>query len=381
MRIVYCSTPPFSDSDIPLLKSLSEAGNEVFFFIHLAPYSLKTTLFDIREQIPRFGIFSVTDYPELSFFLTLLPGVKIFIVNNPAGKNSLNALRLCRREARIIGDINPDVIHYIETPAPFHLPMLWKHRKKVVCTIHDPVPHLNEMKKTERLCRIASSLFLRKIVLLNDRQTDAFCRQFHFDKSRVFYSVIGAYEYLSLWDSAEAAHGRYILIFGRITPYKGIDNGINAITEISRFFPDVRLIVAGAGEIYFDKSLYEGKPYLEMRHRFIPTSEQVSLIKHSLFVLCPYTEATQSGVIQSAFGLNTPVVVTDVGALADSVHNGVDGLVVPGNDLNALTNAIRELLENPAKLERMRDNIRRGNETGDHSWSSIAQNYLSIYRA
>lgn len=378
MRIVYCSTPSFADCDAPLLKAFCALGHEVHYFLHIAPYSYRTTLVDIRKPKSDFGIFSIQEFDDLAALQAYMPGVKFYFVNNPDGKNNIKAFKLSCEEETLIRTINPDVLQYVETPAPFHLSLLWTFRERAVCTIHDPVPHLNRMKVVERVCRYFASCFVRKFVLLNNRQTEEFCRIFHVDPSKIHYSSLGPYP--CLFESAEAPYpeGRYILIFGRITPYKGIELGIAAMDDVARKFPDVTLIVAGSGSIYFDKALYEGKPYIKIINRFIPVEEQAALIRHSLFVLCPYTEATQSGVVQTAFGLGTPVVVTDVGALADAVDDARTGVVVKDKGSAAIADAIGKLLEDETALKRMRANISADNK-GQRAWLCIAEKYLEVY--
>ena len=48
MKILFISSPPFADCDFPLIKTLQEAGNDVTYLIHLTPYSLKSTLFNMQ---------------------------------------------------------------------------------------------------------------------------------------------------------------------------------------------------------------------------------------------------------------------------------------------------------------------------------------------
>ncbi len=382
MKIVYCSTPPFADCDLPLIKALGNAGHKVCYLLHVAPYSRKSTYVDIAHIKDIWGIFPASDYPELSPLVEAVPDADMFVVNNPEGKNNLRAWRLSITERRFISAWAPDVLHYVESPAPFHLPLLWWNRSRAVCVIHDPVPHLHQMKRVEYICRRLAALLCKKFVLLSHVQTDSFCRMFKVKSDKLFYAALGPYEIpVPLAREGKIISDKYILMFGRITPYKGFEKGIALMDKLTEAYPDVSLVMAGAGTIYFDPSLMEGKPYIRFIHRYITVEEQSSLVRHALFVLCPYAEATQSGVVQTAFGMGTPVVVTDVGALSEAVKDGETGKIVPPEDEAAMENAVRHLLDNPDELGRMRNHILVENESGAHSWKKIAEQYIKIYRA
>jgi len=56
----------------------------------------------------------------------------------------------------------------------------------------------------------------------------------------------------------------------------------------------------------------------------------------------PYLEATQSGVLNIAYGFNKPVIVTDVGGLSEDVIEGETGFVVKSDDVNSLVDGIKK---------------------------------------
>ena len=97
------------------------------------------------------------------------------------------------------------------------------------------------------------------------------------------------------------------------------------------------------------------------------------------FGVCPYKDATQSGVVQTAFTLGVPMVVTDVGALADAVQHGKTGIVVKPCDADILANSIMELYSNKEKLNMMRTYIKNV-WTKNMGWESIAIDYLNCYK-
>lgn len=126
---------------------------------------------------------------------------------------------------------------------------------------------------------------------------------------------------------------RYVLFFGFIRDYKGLDLLLDAMADERMEKLGVKLIVAG--EFYGDP-----KPYMEQLRRldidsrvvlhtdFIPDHEVNRYFCAADLVVQPYKSATQSGVTQIAFHFGKPMVVTNVGGLAEIVPDGKVGFVV-----------------------------------------------------
>jgi D-inositol-3-phosphate glycosyltransferase len=136
----------------------------------------------------------------------------------------------------------------------------------------------------------------------------------------------------------------YILFFGFIREYKGLDLLIKAFAdERFRKLP-VKLLIAG--EFYID-----GKPYLDLinglglkdeivlRTQFIENSEIVYYFCASDIVAQPYKDATQSGVTQIAYYFEKPMLTTNVGGLSEMVPDGKVGYVV-APDVNEISEAL-----------------------------------------
>ena len=130
---------------------------------------------------------------------------------------------------------------------------------------------------------------------------------------------------------------RYLLFFGFIRDYKGLDWLLEAFgNEKLRQFP-VKLIIAGEFytspekylQIINDKNLGE---HVILRTDFIADHEVAYYFGAADMVVQPYKSATQSGVTQIAFHYNKPMLVTDVGGLAEIIPHGKVGYVVdPGS--------------------------------------------------
>lgn len=125
---------------------------------------------------------------------------------------------------------------------------------------------------------------------------------------------------------------KIILFFGFIRKYKGLDLLFEAMTELKKTDPGIKLLVAG--EFYEDN-----KPYLEqveklgikdqliLRTDFIPDSEVRYYLCSADAVIQPYRNATQSGVTPLAYHFEKPMVVTNVGGLPALVPHEKSGIV------------------------------------------------------
>jgi D-inositol-3-phosphate glycosyltransferase len=126
---------------------------------------------------------------------------------------------------------------------------------------------------------------------------------------------------------------RYILFFGFIRDYKGLDILLNAMGEQILADLPVKLIVAGefysSDQPYFKIIREKGLGNKVVLHtQFIPNDKVAAYFCATDLVVQPYKDATQSGVTQVAYHFDVPMVVSNVGALPEMVPNNVAGIVV-----------------------------------------------------
>lgn len=142
----------------------------------------------------------------------------------------------------------------------------------------------------------------------------------------------------------------YLLFFGIIRPYKGLDMLLEAFyDERLRKYP-LKLIIAG--EYYQDPQpildlieKYELKDHIISINKFIPDQDVAAYFCASDIVVQPYKSATQSGITQIAYNFNKPMIVTNVGGLPEMVPNGEVGYVVEPVP-KQITDAIVDYYEN-----------------------------------
>jgi len=173
----------------------------------------------------------------------------------------------------------------------------------------------------------------------------------------------------------------YILFFGFIRYYKGLDLLIEAFAdERLRAFP-VRLIVAG--EFYENPQPYleqiidlklEG--LVELRTGFIPDSEVRNYFSVADLIAQPYRSATQSGVSQIAYHFEKPILVTNVGGLASTVPDQKVGYVVEVEPKNIADALVDFYTNNRASM--MIENIKI--EKQKFTWSRMTDAIDSLFK-
>lgn len=381
MKIAYYTHPFLLDCDFPLIHELQNKGHEVLTFISLAPYSLRGSLLDIKKQPQRDDIISASEYSEMLVYADYLNLRNIYFVNRiKSSVLTLAYYRLMNRMCSMIKDFKPDVVH-LTYPLDTWEMLLLKFRKKCIMVLHDPLPHSSKQNIRSNITRYLSIKFIPKIVLLNQTQKGAFKKKYHVSEKRIFINNLGFYDCILNFAPRHTGNSRKnILFFGLISPYKGLEYLCKAMIEIHKSHSDINLIIAGGGHLYFDFTPYKGLDYIELRNHYIGMEELAFLLSHTEFVVCPYKDATQSGVIMTAFAMECPIVASNVGALKEQIEDGKTGLLIPPCNVKALSDAIKHLIENPDVLERMRYNIRQFNLSGKNSWRAIAEKYLEIYK-
>ncbi|HDR68777.1 MAG TPA: glycosyltransferase [Bacteroidaceae bacterium] len=145
----------------------------------------------------------------------------------------------------------------------------------------------------------------------------------------------------------------YILFFGFIRDYKGLDLLIKAFAAERFRKTNKKLLIAG--EFYTDP-----RPYLDLikahgltdqvilRTDFIPDDEVKYYFSASDLVVQPYRSATQSGISQIAYHFDKPMIVTNVGGLPEMVPDRHVGFVVSRNP-DEIADAISEFYDKKLK--------------------------------
>ena len=138
---------------------------------------------------------------------------------------------------------------------------------------------------------------------------------------------------------------------GRINKYKGLDVLLEAFRNVRLQIPNLRLRIAGNGDCTAYQPIFdELADSLDLDIRWIPDNEISNKLYDIDFVVLPYTEATQSGVIPLAYAFGKTVIATNVGGLSEQVPENV-GILIQANNRMALENALNSICEVKWKYE------------------------------
>ncbi len=167
---------------------------------------------------------------------------------------------------------------------------------------------------------------------------------------------------------------KYILFFGFIREYKGLDLLLEAMADDRMRQAGIELIAAGE---YYDKAVEANNNSIIEKHQlqkvvhlktdFIPNSEVRYYFSAADLVVQPYKHATQSGITQIAFHFEKPMVVTNVGGLAEVVPDGKVGFVAEP-DPTSIADAILKFYE-PNSIPGLQQNIFA--EKQKYSWETF----------
>lgn len=175
---------------------------------------------------------------------------------------------------------------------------------------------------------------------------------------------------------------RVLLFFGFVRKYKGLQYLLEAMKLLKERDFKVQLWVVGDfGE---DKDEYveqirtfEIGDQVQMVQGYVPDDEVEKYFAASDLVVLPYLSATQSGIVQIAFGFEKPVLVTEVGGLPDVVTNGKTGYVVEPRSAEMIAEAIMDYYINNRR-EAFVSQIEK--EKDRFSWKTFVDTLMEMVR-
>ncbi len=257
-----------------------------------------------------------------------------------------------------------------------------KHTR-VVSIVHNIIPHEKRIGdnmfasyfvgSTDGFVTMSKSV-LADLDLFDNRKAKKFCRHPLYDNFGLPVSREEAARKLNLDPNFS-----YLLFFGLIRDYKGLDWMLKAFADSRIDKSKVKLLVAG--EFYNN-----GEQYKEIEKElkldgsvvwntdFVPDEEVRYYFSLADLVVQPYKSATQSGVTQVAYHFEKPMLVTNVGGLAENVPDGKVGYVVEPDPTSVAEAVVRFLNDRPNFTEGIQE------EKKKYSWTNLTSALIEVGR-
>jgi D-inositol-3-phosphate glycosyltransferase len=361
----------------------------------LAAYNMRLARQFITEGNEAEIVTFTLQYPEFLF-----PG-KTQYTKEPAPEdisiirrlNSINPFNWIKTGLKI-KRLRPDILlikywHPFMSPCFGTVARIAKRNKKyktaVICIFDNVIPHEKSI-----LDRILTRYFVFSIdgAIIMSRSVGDDLNRFRQNLPTV-YTPHPLYDnYGSLIDRKEAL-GKlnlpykftYLLFFGFIRRYKGLDLLLEALGDRKLHGLQLKLLIAG--EFYESETPYREQirnlgleNVVQLFDRFINEDEVAIFFSAADLVVQPYRSATQSGVTQIAYHFGKPMLVTDVGGLAEIVSDGVGGYVVKPES-RAITEAIFDFVQNRRSGEFAQRVIK---ERERFTWEKMTASIFELYR-
>lgn len=167
------------------------------------------------------------------------------------------------------------------------------------------------------------------------------------------------------------------LFLGYIKPYKGLDVLKRAVQMLDSESSNFNLIVAGAGE---DGSLSYFKTLKNcyILNRFLNNDEMMKLFRICSVVVLPYHSASQTGIIPTCFLYDKPVIATSVGAFAESIKDGENGLLVAPESPKDFASAMLACIYSPQLISQLSKGAHAYGRGDEFDWNMIAQKTIDF---
>lgn len=171
-----------------------------------------------------------------------------------------------------------------------------------------------------------------------------------------------------------------VIFVGRLSPTKGVDDALRAISELKKKDINCIIWIVGRGEKEFESYIRKLTEELDIEDRviffgFVSEKEKFELMSKAHILVAPSKKEGWGLVVREASLVGTPAVVYNVNGLKDIVRNNVTGII---SDINpeSLTENIKKLLENNTLYEKLRTKAKK--EAKNSSWNITAKRALKV---
>src|SRR3954470_9076258 len=268
-----------------------------------------------------------------------------------------------------------DVVHFQWLAVqPADALLLRAFRRPLVLTAHDVVPR--EARPGQRAGQRRLYERVDAIVVHSEHGRDRLGGRLGVPEAKIAvipHGVLTPVGDDGLPPELAGVEGPVVLFFGLIRPYKGLD----VLLDAWRGVEGAELWVVGMPRMDTSALRAAAPRGVRFVERFVPDGQVAALFARADLAVLPYREIDQSGVLFTALGAGTPLVLSAVGGFPEVAAAGAAELVPPG-DAAALRAALTRLLAAPAARDRLAEGARRA-ATERYGWEDIARRHVALY--
>ena len=309
-------------------------------------------------------------YPSILFPGTTQNDISGFVIKESISKRIINSVNPFTwfKAAKHINNIKADLV-YFDWWNPFFGPshrvisslIKKQYRNRIIFITENVMSHEGRF-----IDRVLTNMGLKNanaFIALSNIVEDALK---DFTNKKIYKSALPIYGGYNLDKNLDVSKQKVefgfkedddiLLFFGYVRKYKGLNVLLAAMPEIIKKNPKAKLLIVG--EFYDSPDKYHEqinnlgiKDNVKVVQRFVPNEEVGKYYSVADLVILPYLSATQSGVLNIAYGFGKPVIVTDVGGLAEDVVDGKTGYIIKPQDEYAILMAVDRFFEDRGKID------------------------------
>lgn len=258
--------------------------------------------------------------------------------------------------ANALAALKPDAV-IMTMNSPFAWPFiraLQRRDLKVIYVAHDAEPHPGDYAATWQ--RVTQDLLIKaadRVVTLSSNVSRRLAERIPASGSKTSVIPLEAVyptKRARPRDQQSTDEPVRLLFYGRLLPYKGLDLLAQALQPL-KDSPRWRLTLAGSGPLEPEvRRAFANWPQVDLELGWISDQRTAELFSSHHLLLCPYREASQSGVIAEALSWAMPSLVMPAGALPEQIGHGAAGLIARTGDAEGFQDALRSVLDQPSSL-------------------------------
>ncbi len=294
------------------------------------------------------------------------------------------------RFRRRLGTQAPDILHFQWLPLPAvdrRLLAGFGRLCPMVLTVHDTNPFNGDPSAAFQARGFAGCLSMFDHLIVHTRQGRDRLVALGLPAARISMLPHGLIQGVPDAVAPGMAGGEVtFLLFGKLKPYKGLDVLVRAFARLpGHLRAQARLRIVG--KAYMPIAPIEAlagalgvADRLRIEQRHVADDEVDALFGPDSVAVFPYREIEASGVLSFALANGRPVIASALGGFADAIQDGVQGLLVPPGDAEALATAMGRMVADRAFASRCASQARVLAEAVP-DWDDIALRTVSVYRA